>query len=596
MKLSEILKEINVLSAAASGDTEITGVCYDSRRVKNGDLFVAVRGYESDGHKYIPMAVEKGCAAVLCEEAPAGNVPYVQTDDSRLGLALAARNFYGDPSREMKVIGITGTNGKTTTTILIKQILEKTLGAKVGLIGSISNMIGDEEFHAEHTTPESCDLQALFRQMADAGCTHCVMEVSSHSLVLRRVAGVHFAVGLFTNLTQDHLDFHNTMEEYAKAKAMLFPMCEKTAANADDPWTETVMKDAPQPVYTFSAKSDSASLTARDIRLAPSGVRFCALEEGELVRVKTNLPGQFSVYNALAAISCARLLGVSLADAAAALETAHGAKGRVEPVPTDGDYSIFIDYAVTPDAIENVLTTLRGIAPKRLVMLFGAGGDRDRKKRPIMGKLSADIADFVIVTSDNPRTEDPMSIIEEIRPAYARAKRPTRSSATARRPSAGRSTIMSRATSSCSAARATRIIRSSATRRSTWTSARSSRTILPNARSAPDKAKEERHGKKNDLEADFGACRRILYIERRRRGFGTVSAENQSRAGDPGGRPHVAHEQDRHAHDGRADVHHRGHGRLSHGRLFLHGERRVGTHFHSRVRSRVRRDRLSGRL
>ena len=233
MKLSEILKEINVLSAAASGDTEITGVCYDSRRVKSGDLFVAVRGYESDGHKYIPMAVEKGCAAVLCEEAPAGNVPYVQTDDSRLGLALAARNFYGDPSREMKVIGITGTNGKTTTTILIKQILEKTLGAKVGLIGSISNMIGDEEFHAEHTTPESCDLQALFRQMADAGCTQCVMEVSSHSLVLRRVAGVHFAVGLFTNLTQDHLDFHNTMEEYAKAKAMLFPMCEKTAANAD---------------------------------------------------------------------------------------------------------------------------------------------------------------------------------------------------------------------------------------------------------------------------------------------------------------------------------------------------------------------------
>ena len=214
------------------------------------------------------------------------------------------------------------------------------------------------------------------------------------------------------------------MEEYAKAKAMLFPMCEKTAANADDPWTETVMKDAPQPVYTFSAKSDSASLTARDIRLAPSGVRFCALEEGELVRVKTNLPGQFSVYNALAAISCARLLGVSLADAAAALETAHGAKGRVEPVPTDGDYSIFIDYAVTPDAIENVLTTLRGIAPKRLVMLFGAGGDRDRKKRPIMGKLSADIADFVIVTSDNPRTEDPMSIIEEILPGVRAGKAP----------------------------------------------------------------------------------------------------------------------------------------------------------------------------
>ncbi len=424
MKLSDILKGINVLVSTVSGDTEITGVCYDSRKVRRGDLFVAVRGYESDGHKYIAMAAEKGCAAVLCEDAPEGNIPYVRTDDSRLGLALAARNFYGDPSAEMKVIGITGTNGKTTTTILVKQILEKTLGAKVGLIGSISNMIGGEEFHAEHTTPESCDLQALFRQVADAGCTHCVMEVSSHSLVLHRVAGVHFAVGLFTNLTQDHLDFHNTMEEYARAKSLLFPMCERAAANADDPWTETVMNNAPQQVYTFSAKSDDASLTARDIRLAPSGVRFCALEQGELVRVKTNLPGQFSVYNALAAIACARLLGVPLADAAAALETSHGAKGRVEPVPTDGDYSIFIDYAVTPDAIENVLTTLRGIAPKRLVMLFGAGGDRDRKKRPIMGKISADIADFVIVTSDNPRTEDPMSIIEEILPGVREGKAP----------------------------------------------------------------------------------------------------------------------------------------------------------------------------
>ena len=424
MKLSDILKDINVLVSTASGDTEITGVCYDSRKVRRGDLFVAVRGYESDGHKYIAMAAEKGCAAVLCEDAPEGNIPYVRTDDSRLALALAARNFYGDPSSEMKVIGITGTNGKTTTTILVKQILEKTLGAKVGLIGSISNMIGGEEFHAEHTTPESCDLQALFRQMADAGCTHCVMEVSSHSLVLHRVAGVHFAVGLFTNLTQDHLDFHNTMEEYARAKSLLFPMCERAAANVDDPWTETVTKNAPQPVYTFSAKSDDASLTARDIRLAPSGVRFCALEQGELVRVKTNLPGQFSVYNALAAIACARLLGVPLADAAAALETSHCAKGRVEPVPTDGDYSIFSDYAVTPDAIENVLTTLRGIAPKRLVMLFGAGGDRDRKKRPIMGKISADIADFVIVTSDNPRTEDPMSIIEEILPGVREGKAP----------------------------------------------------------------------------------------------------------------------------------------------------------------------------
>lgn len=395
-------------------DTEITGVCYDSRRVQPGDLFVAVRGYESDGHKYIGMAIEKGCAAVLCEEALEGTTLCVCTDDSRLGLALAARNFYRDPSSEMKVIGITGTNGKTTTAILVKQLLEKCLGAKVGLVGSICNMIGDEEFHAEHTTPESSDLQALFRTMADAGCTHCVMEVSSHSLVLHRVAGVHFSLGVFTNLTQDHLDFHKTMEAYAEAKALLFPQCEKAAANLDDEWTETVLRHAGGEVYTFSAKSDSASLTARDIRLSPQGVRFCVLEQNELVRVSAPLPGFFSVYNALSAIACARLMGVSLSSCAAALSDCHGAKGRVESVPTDGDYSIFIDYAVTPDAIENVLKTLRGIAPKRLVMLFGCGGDRDRAKRPIMGRIACELSDFVIVTSDNPRTEKPEDIIEEI--------------------------------------------------------------------------------------------------------------------------------------------------------------------------------------
>ncbi len=424
MKLQSVLKDIRVLSLQAEEELEIGGVAYDSRQVKPGDLFVAVRGFASDGHRFIPMAVEKGCAAVLCEEAPEADVPYILTDDSRLGLALAGRNFYRDPSREMTVIGITGTNGKTTTSILVKQILEKALGARVGLVGSISNMIGDQEFHTEHTTPESSDLQALFRQMADAGCSHCVMEVSSHSLVLHRVAGTHFAVGLFTNLTQDHLDFHHTMDEYALAKSLLFPMCERAAANVDDDWTGIVMKDAPRPLYTFSARSDSADLTARDIRLSPSGVRFCALEKGELVRVSLGLPGRFSVYNALAALACARMLGIPLKDAAEALADAHGAKGRVEPVPTDGDYSIFIDYAVTPDAIENVLKTLRDITPGRLVMLFGCGGDRDRKKRPIMGRIAADLADFVIVTSDNPRTEKPEDIIAEILPGVEQGKAP----------------------------------------------------------------------------------------------------------------------------------------------------------------------------
>ena len=416
MKLKEILNCIEVMESTASGELEIGAIAYDSRRVKPGDLFVAVRGFEADGHRFIPMAAEKGCAAVLCEEPPAVDVPYVIVRDSRLALALCAGNYYRHPTEEMTVIGVTGTNGKTTVSVLIKQMLEKGLGAKVGLIGSISNMIGDEEFHTEHTTPESLDLQALFRQMVDAGCTHCVMEVSSHSLVLSRVAGVKFKVGIFTNLTQDHLDFHKTMEEYARAKSLLFPMCELSAANADDPWMETVLKDAPGKVYTYSAESDKADLTARDIRLTADRVKFCALEGSELVRTTLHLPGKFSVYNALSVLSCARLLGIPLRDAADALSTAHGAKGRVESVPTDGNYSVYIDYAVTPDAIENVLKTLRPIAPGRLVMLFGCGGDRDRKKRPIMGRIASELSDYVIITSDNPRTEKPEDIIAEILP------------------------------------------------------------------------------------------------------------------------------------------------------------------------------------
>ena len=416
MRLQEIIQGLDMREIHADTATEIGGITGDSRQVKPGDLFVAVRGFSSDGHAYIPKAAEMGCAAVLCEEPPAVEIPYVLLNDSRLGLALAACNFYRHPSREMKVIGITGTNGKTTTSIIVKQLLEKCLGAKVGLVGSICNMIGAQTYHTEFTTPESNDLQRLFRAMADAGCTHCVMEVSSHSLALHRVAGTHFAAALFTNLTQDHLDFHKTMEQYAEAKAQLFPMSERAAGNLDDPWFRQVLRLAPTPVYTFSTKDNTADLSARDIRLTADEVRFCALEGSELVRTSSPVPGQFSVYNALAALACARMMGVPLSRAAAALPECAGAKGRVERVPTDGDYSIYIDYAVTPDAVENVLNTLRPVTPGRLVMLFGCGGDRDKKKRPIMGRIAAEKSDYVIVTSDNPRTEDPEAIIADILP------------------------------------------------------------------------------------------------------------------------------------------------------------------------------------
>lgn len=414
MKLSQILNALDVLELRADPELDVCDVAYDSRKVTAGSVFTAVRGFETDGHKYIPQAVERGAAVVICEEAPAVPVPYVLVKDSRRALALASQAFFGDPSAKMCVIGVTGTNGKTTSTYLLKHLLEETLHGKVGLIGTNGNMIGGETLPSEHTTPESRDLQALFAEMLEKGCTHVVMEVSSHSLDLGRVDGVHFAVGLFTNLTQDHLDYHKTMENYAAAKAKLFARCEKAAVNLDDAWSDFMRERAACPVLTYSAKSDAADLVARDIQYTAAGVKFCAVQETSIERVKLGIPGTFSVYNALGVLACMRLLGVSLKDAAAAMATASGVKGRVEVVPTDGDYTVLIDYAHTPDALENVLQSMHVVTRGRLVALFGCGGDRDKTKRPKMGKIAADLADLVIVTSDNPRTEDPEAIIADI--------------------------------------------------------------------------------------------------------------------------------------------------------------------------------------
>lgn len=414
MKLSQLIKSIDVIELAASPECEIGGISYDSRTTKPGDLFVAISGFATDGYKYIPSAAQNGAAVVVCDRVPQVEVPYVLVGDCRRALALISREFFGDPAGKMKIIGITGTNGKTTTTYLLKHLLEKSLGAKVGLVGTNGNMIGDEFIHTERTTPESLELQQLFAQMHESGCTYVVMEVSSHSLVLSRVAGIDFAVGAFTNLTQDHLDFHHTMEEYAHAKAMLFNACRVGCINLDDAWADAMMKNASCRLMTYSAEDKDALLTAHDIRLSAKGVSFTARFDGESAAVSLAIPGRFSVYNALNTIAVGLALGISLADCAKAMETAHGVKGRMELVPTDGDYTIVIDYAHTPDALENALKALRADHAGRLVALFGCGGDRDRTKRPIMGAIAADNADFVIVTSDNPRTEEPQAIIDEI--------------------------------------------------------------------------------------------------------------------------------------------------------------------------------------
>ncbi|MGO5029316.1 UDP-N-acetylmuramoyl-L-alanyl-D-glutamate--2,6-diaminopimelate ligase [Candidatus Agathobaculum pullicola] len=412
MKLQELLRGVAVKSSTAADEQEIREVRYDSRAVQAGDLFVAIRGFATDGHQYISKALEQGAVAVVCEETPAG-VPAVVVDNARQALAEIAANRFGHPADSMVMLGVTGTNGKTTTTYLVKHMLEDA-GHKVGLIGTNQNLIGDEVIETERTTPESYELHALFARMRDAGCTHVIMEVSSHSLVLDRVHGIRFAVGAFTNLTQDHLDFHKTMEGYRKAKAMLFAISDKGVINLDDDAAQAMLADAKCPCLTFSCEKDAADLTAKNIRLHADGVEFVATTKGEIARVKLPIPGHFSVENALAALGMVLQTGMPLSDAAHSLATASGVKGRVEVVPTDTDYTVLIDYAHTPDGVENVLRAVRGFAKGRVIALFGCGGDRDRTKRPKMGKIAAELADFCVVTSDNPRTEDPKAIIDDI--------------------------------------------------------------------------------------------------------------------------------------------------------------------------------------
>lgn len=411
MLLSELLKGIDTKSNF--NDTEITDITDNTAKLCEGCVFVCIKGAHFDGHSAAEEAVNKGARAVVAEY-DTGVENQILVKNTRDAYSLLCANFYGNPSEKLHLIGITGTNGKTTTTYLLKHLLEDTLGAKVGLIGTNGNMIGNEFIHTERTTPESFELQQLFAEMKNAGCTHVVMEVSSHSLVLSRVAGIDFAVGAFTNLTQDHLDFHHTMEEYAAAKALLFSACRVGCINIDDKWADTMMQNASCRLLTYSANGKEASLAAENIKLSAKGVSFTASCDGKCADVSLAIPGRFSVYNALNTIAVGLALGISLDDCAKAMKTAHGVKGRMELVPTDGDYTIVIDYAHTPDALENALKALRADHDGRLVVLFGCGGDRDRTKRPIMGAIAADNADLVIVTSDNPRTEQPQAIIDEI--------------------------------------------------------------------------------------------------------------------------------------------------------------------------------------
>ena len=411
MKLETLLQGIPVLEHNAPMDLEVSGVRYSSREVQTGDMFVAIKGYVTDGHKYIPDALARGAAVILCEDVPGEGACYVKVPSAREALARLGANWYGHPAEHMCMIGVTGTNGKTSVTYLLKSMLEAT-GAKVGLIGTICNLIGEVELPTERTTPESFELQGVLAQMRDGGCTHVVMEVSSHALYLNRVDHIPYRVGAFTNLTEDHLDFHGSMENYRQAKSMLFSRCETGVFNNEDPVTPQMLAEAQCGIYTVGAGGD---LRAEDVVLAADHVEMTVAEGEQKASVRIGIPGRFTVSNALLALGIGRALGMDLQTAVQALSTAKGVKGRIEVVPTPGkDYTVLIDYAHTPDGLEKILRSVRDFCKGRILLVFGCGGDRDRTKRPIMGEKAAEFADFVIVTSDNPRTEQPMDIISDI--------------------------------------------------------------------------------------------------------------------------------------------------------------------------------------
>lgn len=393
----------------------VRGISYDSRKVQPGDLFVAVVGQKADGHDFVPEAKAKGAAAVLVERfIPGVDLTQAVVENTRYALGIAAANFFGHPSRNLRVLGVTGTNGKTTTTYLVKSILEEA-GYKVGLIGTIEILVGEKKLEAQRTTPESLDLQSLFAQMVAEGVDYAVMEVSSHALELHRTVGVAFAGAVFTNLSQDHLDFHPTLEDYFAAKAKLFAGLKGPAAvNVDDAWGQKLQELVSSPVLTFGVEREAA-FQARKIKLENAGVSYILESKDGQIGINLQLMGLFNVYNSLGAAALCAGQGVSLEGIKRGLEKVSGVPGRFQRIPNPHGLNVVVDYAHTPHGLENILRSARPLVPNgRIILVFGAGGDRDRGKRPLMGAVAAELADVVIITADNPRSEDPATICSSI--------------------------------------------------------------------------------------------------------------------------------------------------------------------------------------
>lgn len=428
MKLTEVLDGVDYSNRAETLNPDITGLAYDSRKVEPGFLFVCISGFKTDGHLYAAQALEKGAGAILAERDPGGlpsGTVLILCPDTRQVMAQVAANFYGHPTRNLRLIGVTGTNGKTTTTHLVQAILEEA-DKSTGIMGTLYAKIGDITMELGHTTPEAPDIEAFMHLCLENRVDYVVMEVSSHALSLNRVAELDFNVALFTNLTQDHLDFHRDMIDYRDAKMRLFEGLKRQAGNysiinADDAYAADMVRAAGPDAITFGIVQP-APITARDLQVSQQGSRFTVEWEGGSFEVEMQLIGLFSVYNALAAIALALREEIPVDIIVSALAKVGGVPGRFEQVQCGQKFTVVVDYAHTPDGLENILKTARELTDKRLITVFGCGGDRDRKKRPLMGEIAAGYSDFSIVTSDNPRSEDPQAIINDIIPGLEKVE------------------------------------------------------------------------------------------------------------------------------------------------------------------------------
>ena len=416
-----LFRDLYSFGESKFNDYEITGITCDSRNVKAGFVFVCINGTVSDGHSYYSKALENGAALIVCER-DLGIDNQIIVENSRQVYAGMCANWFGNPAKSLKLIGVTGTNGKTSVTYMLKRILEEA-GYKVGLIGTIQNMIGDKAVVSKNTTPDAYELNSLFALMRDDGCSYVIMEASSHALHQNRISDLTFETAIFTNLTQDHLDYHITMENYLAAKKKLFSMCKTAVINLDDEYSEELMRGLDCEIITYSTGNNS-TYSAKGINYRPASVDYELVSDSIIKHVKVKTGGKFSVYNSISAIITAITLGVSVDVAALAISKLEGVKGRAEVVPTGRDFTVIIDYAHTPDGLKNILSTFRECPKNRLIVLFGCGGDRDKTKRPLMGLVALYNADYIIVTSDNPRSEEPSEIIKDILEGMQSANKP----------------------------------------------------------------------------------------------------------------------------------------------------------------------------